>query len=342
MILRQRLKEDPGIAVTRRGVIDGAEQLNYNFCMKSEKTASSKKRLTAVVLIVLQVLIVCGISIYLGGCAQRAPLETEGDNGGSEPLGEERRALGVWWWDNRLGDEYLDFAAQKGVTEIYAYYSSFSEKTVEFIRKAAERGIDVLWLQGKYEWIEDYADLQEKMEEFNAFQQSSEYKFVGVHFDIEPHQHPEFESRRNELITAFVCLTVRIKSDYPDLRVEYDIPFWLDDEVTSGGVTKNAYRFVIDNSYRVNVMSYRDDADKILECASEEADYAAKSGKPMNLCVETGENEDIVTFFEEGAEYMENELNEVRENLPNAFGIAVHHIRTWRELSQKTLPSGDK
>lgn len=307
--------------------------------MESKKPALIKKALTAVAIIALQVSLVCGISIFIGGCARQTPLATEGENGESEERGEEKRALGVWWWDNRLGDEYLDFAAQKGVTEIYAYYSSFSEKTVEFIRNAAERGIDVLWLQGKYEWIEDYADLQEKMEAFNAFQQNSEYKFVGVHFDIEPHQHPEFGSRRSELITAFVCLTARIKSDYPELRVEYDIPFWLDDEVTSGGVSKNAYRFVIDNSYRVTVMSYRDGADKILDCASEEADYAAKTGKPMNLGVETGENEDIVTFYEEGAEYMENELKAVRENLPNGFGIAVHHIRTWRELCRKTVSS---
>ena len=247
----------------------------------------------------------------------------------------EKSVVGVWWWDNRLGDEYLDFADQNGVTEIYCYYSTFTQKTPDLIAKANAKDIDVLWLAGKYEWVEDYASLKSVMEEFVSFQQSSPSKFAGVHLDIEPHQHPQFEEKREELITKYVQLTFDLKHDFPSLRIEYDIPFWLDDEVTVGGVTKPAHEFVIDNAYRVTVMSYRDSAEKILDCAREEITYAKSAGKPLNLSVETGVNEDIVTFYEEGNAFMLNEIAKVRAALPDNFGMAIHHIRTWKELAEK-------
>ena len=256
------------------------------------------------------------------------------DNDGHKPATQNKPLFGVWWWDNRLDSSYLDFAEENGVTEIYCYYSSFGQKTTDFIKSASEKNIDVLWLAGKYEWIEDYDSLKAKVGEFLDFQQSSEYKFKGIHLDIEPHQHPEFDQKREDLITAFAKLTLALKRDYPDVRIEYDIPFWLEDEVTVHGITKPAYEFVIDNAYRVTMMSYRDSAEKILDCAKEEIGYAKSVGKPLNLSVETGENEDIVTFYEEGSAYMFGELSAVRKALPDNFGIAIHHIKDWRELKK--------
>lgn len=250
--------------------------------------------------------------------------------------GTDSGELYVWWWDNRLDSSYLDFAAQNGVKGIYCYYSSFSQKTTDLIAAANAKGIEVLWLAGKYEWIEDYDSLKAKVEEFNAFQASSPNKFAGIHLDIEPHQHPEFDERREELITKYVELTFSLKRDFPSLRIEYDIPFWLDDEIMVKGQTKPAHEFVIDNAARVTVMSYRDSAKKILDCAEEEIFYAIKTGKPLNLSVETGENDDdIVTFYEEGNDFMMKQLSVVRAALPDNFGIAIHHIKDWRELKEK-------
>ena len=248
---------------------------------------------------------------------------------------KSERILGVWWWDNRLDESYLTFASEQGVNEIYYYTSSFNEKTSAFLQNAAELGIRVYWLTGKYEWIEDSGPLYEKIEEFTEFQNTAEYPFSGIHFDIEPHQHPDFERERERLIASFVELVYGLKSAYPDLMLEYDIPFWLDDEISLNGETKPAYAHIIDASSGVTVMSYRDSAEAILNCASEEISYAVSVGKPLNLSVETGENDDdIVTFFEEGALYMQEQLNLVKENLPDSFGIAIHHIRSWFELKK--------
>ena len=248
---------------------------------------------------------------------------------------KSERILGVWWWDNRLDESYLTFASEQGVDEIYYYTSSFNDKTSAFLQKAAALGIKVYWLTGEYRWIEDVAPLYEKIAEFTEFQNKAEYPFTGIHFDIEPHQHPDFERERGKLITAFVELVYGLKSAYPDLMLEYDIPFWLDDEISLNGETKPAYAHIIDASSGVTVMSYRDSAEAILNCASEEISYAVSVGKPLNLSVETGENDDdIVTFFEEGALYMQEQLNLAKENLPVSFGIAIHHFRSWFELKK--------
>ncbi len=264
--------------------------------------------------------------------------EEDGDNkedGNVVPEPVES-VFAVWWWDNRLDESYLDFAVAQGVNEIYYYASSFPARISDFIRSASAKGIKVYWLAGKYEWIEDYASLKEKLRSFLEFQTSSEYKFEGVHFDIEPHQHPEFDARRAELITEFVGLTFAMKRDYPDIRFAYDIPCWLDDEITLNGVTRPAYEFIIDNADRVTLMSYRDSCEGVLKFAEDEINYAFSAGKVLNLGVETGEEEDIVTFYEEGAEYMNGQLDLLRETMPAGFGIAVHHIRSWRELTERT------
>ena len=249
---------------------------------------------------------------------------------------DAKQTIGVWWWDNRLDDTYLDFAASQGVTEIYYYASSFSERISDFIGRANKKNIKVYWLTGKYEWIENPDPLYELISEYETFQSTSGYNcFSGIHFDIEPHQHPDFETKRTQLISSFVLLAKTLAETYPEFHISYDLPFWLEDEIAVGGVTKPAFQFIIDYASSVTLMSYRDSADGVLSVSEEEIEYAKKTGKTLNLGVETGENsDDIVTFFEEGSAYMTAQLKCVRAAIPSPFGIAVHHVKSWKELKK--------
>lgn len=240
----------------------------------------------------------------------------------------------IWWWDNRIDSTtYIDFAEDNNINEIYYYSSSLDDKTNSFIEQANSKNIKVYWLIGKYEWIEDNSLLDEKFATYIAYQNEYKNKFEGIHMDIEPHQHPEFKLRRQELITKYVELVIALNKKYKDIKLEYDIPFWLDDKVTIDSITKPAYEFVIDNSSKVTVMSYRDSAEKIYDVAKEEIEYAKVNNKTLNLSVETSQNEDdIVTFYEEGKDYMMNELSKLRDMIPKNFGIAIHHIKSFYEL----------
>lgn len=247
---------------------------------------------------------------------------------------DDQLKFSIWWWDNRIDTTtYLDFAEDNNINEIYYYSSSLNDKTNSFIEQANSKNIKVYWLIGKYEWIEDNSLLDEKFATYIAYQNAYKNKFEGIHMDIEPHQHPEFKSRRQELITKYVELVIALNNKYKDIKLEYDIPFWLDDKVTIDSITKPAYEFVIDNSSKVTVMSYRDSAEKIYDVAKEEIEYAKVNNKILNLSVETSQNEDdIVTFYEEGKDYMMNELSKLRDMIPKSFGIAIHHIKSFYEL----------
>ena len=246
---------------------------------------------------------------------------------------KEHNISGVWWWDNRLDESYLDFAYNNNINEIYYYTSVFTDKTSNFIKKASNKNIKVFWLTGNYEWIEDSSALYKKINDFTNFQTTSIYKFAGIHFDIEPHQHPDFEIKRQTLITDFINLTYNLKNSFPDFYIEYDIPIWLNDEIKINNTVKPAYAHIIDNADRVTLMSYRDSYSAIYDSAKDEIEYALSIGRTLNLGVETGKNEDdFVTFYEEGKKYMYGELEKLKKLLPDGFGISVHHIKSWREL----------
>ncbi len=242
--------------------------------------------------------------------------------------------LGVWWWNNRLDVSYLNFAKDNGITEIYYYTSSFDEKTNEFIKQANKRDIKVFWLDGDYKWIENPNSLTVDLNKFFNYQNKFEYKFDGIHLDIEPHQHPDWDKQKNQLYYKFIELTYNLRITYPNLFIAYDIPIWMNDKIEFHNIKKPVYAHIIDNCDKVTLMSYRDTSEKIYESAKDEIEYAISVGKSLNLSVETGENidESFITFFDEGKSYMYQEINKVRKLIPKNFGMSIHHIYSWYNL----------
>ena len=241
---------------------------------------------------------------------------------------------GVWWWNDNLDSEtYLSFAQQNGISEVYFCNSDFDEKTANFIKQAKEKNIKVFWLAGEYQWLENPTNLYAQLEKYSQFQQENQHKFSGVHLDIEPHQHPDFDAQRQTLIIKLVQLAQEVKTKYPNITFDFDIPFWLDDEITVNGVQKPAFQFMIDFANRVFIMSYRDTAEKIYSVSEDEIEYAKLTNKTLVLGVETKTNEyDYVTFFEEGKVAMQQELEKLSQTLPQNFGFCIHHIQSWYNL----------
>ena len=79
-------------------------------------------------------------------------------------------------------------------------------------------------------------------------------------------------------------------------------------------------------------MSYRDSAEKIFDVAREELEYSSSVNKPIFLGVETGDEEDVVTFNQESKSYMYSELNKLSSLSNLNFGVSIHHIKSWLEL----------
>ena len=75
-------------------------------------------------------------------------------------IGDDKKSKGVWWWSGtENAEEYLAFASQNGVTEIYFSVSDFSGEVNDFIGKANNLGIDVYALTDSYKMIYDFSIL---------------------------------------------------------------------------------------------------------------------------------------------------------------------------------------
>ena len=249
----------------------------------------------------------------------------------------DKQILGVWWWNSNLNSEYLNFAKQNGINEIYYYEGSLGEKSSSFIEKASKLDIDVYWLIGEVEWLRDSADLYRQIDDFVQYNSSHpNAQYNGVHLDIEPHQDDNFDNDREFLIYNLIDIASNLDERYPNVSFDFDLPFWLEDEIKYKGITKPAYAHMIDIADRIFLMSYRDSASGMLDVSSDEIEYAKLVNKPLILGAETGQTEEdeIVTFYEEGKSYMNSELEKVRAALPKNFGLSIHHILSWQELKQ--------
>jgi hypothetical protein len=127
-------------------------------------------------------------------------------------------------------------------------------------------------------------------------------------------------------------------------KIEWDIPFWLDNIRVAFGERKNVslLEVVMGVSDCVALMSYRDTAEAILDISKQEMAIAVKGGVRVVLGAETGDTGegDFVTFFEEGASVMDAELAKVisalgSAEIPAGAGIAVHHLGSWEKIAEK-------
>lgn len=242
--------------------------------------------------------------------------------------------IGTWWWDNTLStSQYLSFAKDNGVTDIYYCDSTFGQTTANFIAQANNLNISVHFLCGEYQWLENSAHLFEKIENFITYQtQYPNFKFAGIHLDIEPHQHPNFNEERTSLITSLITIAHALKTTYPGIVFDYDIPFWFNDEITFNLVKKPAYAHMIDIANQVHIMSYRDTAQGIYNVSKDEILYANSVNKPIALGLETKSSEgNSVSFMEEGKKIMYQEIENLHSLAPNVT-INIHHIKDWYML----------
>lgn len=256
-------------------------------------------------------------------------------NPSQSPPDAQQQIFATWWWDDTLDPlTYLDFANKNNINQIYYCSSKFDQTTMQFISLANQKNIKVFWLDGDYRWLNNTELMTSKIQKYITYQNAfPNAQFSGIHFDIEPHQDPNFKNNRLGLIEKLVSIVYQNSIDYSDIFLGYDIPFWLDDEVEFMDIKKCAYMHIIDYADNVTLMSYRDTAQSIYDVSCDEIAYAKQNNKLLNLGVETKSSEgDKVSFMEEGKIYMNQQLEILRQMLPQNFGIVVHHIKTWSDL----------
>ena len=281
--------------------------------------------------------------LLLTSCPQG--VDNDVGNGGNQtktfPPVQGSGDLGVWWWwvDPEDWDSRLDFAAENGVTEVYFETGEFDDGTGFFIESARNKGVKVFYLLGGYTYIWDHTLFAEEVDRFSAYQDSApeNRKFAGLHLDIEPHQHPDFDAGNMTFFQDFLDFAVWVCDTYKSagISIDLDIPAWFNQEIDYRGEKRILHEALIIEADRIFVMSYRDNAEGIYETAREEIGFAKSLGKQIILCVETGrvDEEPGISFYGRPVSYFYGELEKLYNLVDyDNYGLSIHHISSWQAM----------
>lgn len=260
---------------------------------------------------------------------------------------------GTWLWDTTqiktAPDSVLSFAETNDLNVIYlqinrdvqnSYYKSF-------IHKASLAGIEVEILDGRPSW--GLASAREGLVSFinwiEAYQNEAEEteKFSGIHLDIEPHVLPEWKENRDEVVSQWQSNVTYLTGEAKrlGLTIGADLPFWLDNYTIPGKDMKIS-SWMIRQYDSVTIMAYRDKASAIYNAASGELSEASALGKKVSIAVETNKSSegDFITFYEEGPEYMAEQLQLLEEmaSIHSSYsGVSIHEYSSWINLLSKSI-----
>ncbi|ALK97104.1 hypothetical protein AB595_14170 [Massilia sp. WF1] len=261
----------------------------------------------------------------------------------------------MWsWYDTDVAtvtkqNTMLDFAVARKVNRIYLQSETLLGKPAllaAFLDRAAARGIKVELLFGAANWVlpVNHAYVVNLVKRTNTFVASLKgARPVGMHFDIEPHGLPAWNTDPVTLGNQLVDLYGKLMAaKAPGLTVNADIAMGYEYvSLTRSGVTKTMSQWMVDATDSTTLMDYRDyglGVDSIESHGMHPISYALSRGKHSTLGVETTCNQELekITFCEEGRARMETELSMVRSYFQGNAGFggfAIHDYANYRKLA---------
>ncbi len=292
------------------------------------------------------------------------------------PAFTAHRAL--WLWnsgyvlDVKERKMLLDFLAGRKINTLYLCTSSrllFSPENTprlkEFIRLANGQGIRVEALDG---WKEAVLPAQhdaflaslQRVLDYNRTA-APEERFSGFQSDIEPvlmkqyHASPEMRRRMDH---DFIELHAKCR-DMIRQSGERDFVFGLaanehlprdlkrpGRHIRWRGRTASKLEHLLDIFDYFAVMSYHDSASRTIAASQGYVDLAGAKGKKVYVGSETLDiiplsGSRSITFYEEGLDYMEQELEKIDRHYrksPGYGGLAIHHYESYRRMTDGARP----
>jgi len=258
------------------------------------------------------------------------------------------RALWVWKIDpvnNSKGrKELLQLCKQAAITNIYLYFGEFdpdrepeyANGLADFLKQAHSQNLKVEALTGTPVWsLKDYhKQCLDWVEAFLRFNKTrpQDMQMDGFSLDVEPYLTSEWQTDRETVKADYLELLSKVRNLLNSYKQKTVLgvaisPFYTD--IDNGKFEENILGFV---DYAA-VMAYYDDPNKIIEKVAPHLALADKMQKKICIGVETqdlialNQGERRFTFFEEGWEYMEDALAQVKEAFkshPSFEGFAIH------------------
>lgn len=263
---------------------------------------------------------------------------------------EDIRGTYIWHAENAINEpeKILQFAKENDINLLYTRLDRTQDYSVynKFVEKAHEAGIEVHAMGGHPNWALEKGE--ERLTMFTDYVTSynkvvpPRQQFDGIHLDIEPYVLKNWDGDSSDVLATWkenIELFVNEVKKNSNLETSADLAFWLDKHETPGLPDTSFSKWFIDTLDHTTVMAFRDEAEGsngILNVAEKELEYAEELNKELIVSVEMKENKNVphISFYEEGKQVMEEELDIVRDEFSSSnfyHGNAVHAYEYWRE-----------
>lgn len=271
-----------------------------------------------------------------------------GNNAGAFlPSGKTRA---TWLWDTTLintnagRNAVLQFARRQQITRIYLQVNTSVAKYAyrAFIRSATSSGIQIHALDGAPDWVLPnqqirISSLVNWVKTYNSSVTANEW-FTGIQVDIEPYLLPEWYQDQDTTVTNWLdALTLFAnEAQDPSLIISCTLPYWVDEiivPVIGGTLIESVFQLMNE----VTLMSYRDQAQAVVDITDTKLTLADGLGKKIFVAVETNPTSEglYLTFYDDGRSVMEEQMREIDHLLslhPSYAGISVNDYNGWRNL----------
>lgn len=253
----------------------------------------------------------------------------------------ETRNMGLWWWwpedgrDATLRDQYLSFFDKAGITEIYYYgyddLVSNPEALHTFVQDANSRGMKVSILYDNVK-ICDEANSSGLIDSLYNFylKYVDTYKtdqMNGYHFDIERFTNYQ------DYCTNFIGGIQKLREANIPVSVDVNPTKWTA-SVSLNGIS-GMYNIIAANVDTMSLMSYRQNADKVISCGETCLAACKKYNTAISYGLETDDSgEDGVDFHEKTIEQLYSVIDNVfgqlnNKNLEIPYGMSIHQNRSF-------------
>jgi len=267
---------------------------------------------------------------------------------------------GMWMWEGERARRAIEDAAARGVffdfceaphgersARVDLVYletrDSYREGELRaFLAVAHERGLKVEFLYADRDWQGDHLAVAKEacfrcLEAFNPPGAEGE-RFDGIHLHLMDAGKWSQEAFRGLLIGLRQRIEAchRAQPDRVTLAADFEFQ-WAE----SGGNDRPQFPDAIRYCDYVVSMACRDTAGAQASCAVPQALAAARQGKGFFIAAETRwlVNQDFVTYYEEGWEYMERELAKlpalIADHGGRLTGVAIHHYDSYVRMKQE-------
>ena len=270
----------------------------------------------------------------------------------NEPQVQTQPHLSAWFWHTSMIEtntsDVISFIKQQQIKVLYLQvnpdiqvksYQNFIEKMSEIqVEVHALDGSPLFSSPGKEELLHNFYTW------LTTYQEQSEpnQKFKGVHLDVEPYLHSDWQTDRKNAVLHFqhFVLKAKTRADLLNLPLTLDIPFWFDEiNFTNQYGNGNLAEWIIKKVDAITIMAYRDSSAKIIPIVAKEIQWANQLGKKVVIGLETYQTEEppFITFHEEGEAVMKEQFKHVHQHYvhdPSYAGISIHDIKNWMGMKK--------